>query len=131
MRKMLLIFSHELTEDQEREAESLFGCSELIPLPAGLQERWSNVDPLLDDITGYISEIITWISGCSVEGDYLLVEGDFGMTFAVVNWALNNKRKAVYSTTGRDYSRSKDSDGSVVNIHRFRHVKFRHYTRPV
>jgi hypothetical protein len=131
MRKMLLIFSHELTEDQEREAASLFGCNEIITLPAGLQERWSNVDPSLDDITGDIEQIIKWISGCSAEGDYLLVEGDFGMTFAVVSWALSNNRIPVYSTTGRDYSRNKDSDGSVVNIHRFRHVKFRHYVRPV
>lgn len=131
MRRMLLIFSHRLTRDQEREARECLGCSELVPLPPNLQEKWSNVDPLQEDITDWMKEINAWISVNSSAGDYLLVEGDFGMTFAVVNWALENDRISVYSTTGRDYSSNEESDGTLTNIHRFRHVRFRQYKKPV
>ncbi len=128
MKKMLLIFSHNLTAEQKEEALSILGCSDLVPLPPDLQSRWSNVDPSLDCITDNIDEIVTWILNSSEDGDYLLVEGDFGMTFAVVSWALDNNRIAVYSTTERSYSNRKEKDGTFINIHRFKHVKFRRYT---
>jgi len=126
---MYLIFSHKLTEEQKSEICSDLGCADVVSLPGNLQNIWSNVNSAADDILSAANDIIQWLYENTREKDYLLVEGDFGMTFMIVDWALSNERIPVYSTTERRYSSRGRSDGSVTNIHHFRHIKFRRYSR--
>jgi len=129
MKRMFLVFSHSLTAEQEEDARSVLGCGVTVPLPEELQVKWSSVDPLPDDITGEAEGIVSWLSENSSGEDYILVEGDFGMAFMVVDWCLANGRIPVYSTTERIYKNIDEGDGSVTNIHQFRHVKFRRYMK--
>jgi len=43
MTKVLLLFSHALTEDQEEDANKCLNISEFIPLSQDLQKLWMNI----------------------------------------------------------------------------------------
>lgn len=129
MGKMFLVLNHGLTPEQERESREVLKCGELVPMPASLTELWSNVPPDAGELGGLAAEITGWLKANSGTGDYVLVEGDFGMSFMVVDWALSNGRIPVYSATKRVYHALPLPDGAVQNIHEFKHVKFRVYGR--
>jgi len=129
MKRMFLVFSHDHTDVQEQEARNTLNCEELISMPDDLQNLWSNVDPSIDDISLIAGQIVSWLESNSSAEDYVLVEGDFGMTFTVADWALSNGRVPVYSTTERCYSSNEGIDGARTNVHVFRHVQFRKYTK--
>ena len=42
-KKALLLFSHQLTENQEKELMEDFGVKKIVSLTSKLQEMWSNV----------------------------------------------------------------------------------------
>ena len=126
MKRMMLLFSHELTEEQKKEAENGLGCREFVKLSDELQDVWSNVPSECDDIKPLAEKIILWLEENSKTGDCVLIQGDFGMSFMVAEWSLENRRIPLYSTTEREHSAVKSGE-TVINVHSFRHVKFRRY----
>lgn len=129
MRRMLLLFSHELTSDQRVDAAENMGIADFVPLPRRLQELWSNVPASGELESELVNRFTDWISGNSREKDYILVQGDFGLTFVVVEWCLRNGLIPVYSTTERIAHEEHAHDGSVRIIHIFRHAGFRRYAK--
>lgn len=127
-KRMLLIFSHELTPAQEKEAREKWGVSEFIPLPAELASKWSNVPPMLKDLSDYLSDIFEWIDANTDCGDLALVQGDYGATLMVVEYCLANGLKPIYATTERVVKEGKEGD-RVVTSREFQHVMFREYRR--
>ncbi|HPB81849.1 MAG TPA: CRISPR-associated protein Csx20 [Spirochaetota bacterium] len=127
MPDLFLLISHELTETQRYEAAEVLGCERIISLPVHLQTSWSNVDSEVEDIGGPAAVFIGWLESNSREGDFCHIQGDFGMTFLLVDWALKHGREPVYSSTERVFETHTAGDGAIVNTHRFRHVRFRHY----
>ena len=124
---MLLLFSHTLTEDQKKDARQSLGISEFLALPQALQEIWSRV-PASGELASQIVKTFTdWIQDNSQPNDCVLVQGDFGLTFAVTAWCLKNKIQAVYSTTQRAARENKLETGSIEIVHTFKHVTFRKY----
>ncbi len=124
---MFLVFSHVMTHEQKSEAHVRFCCSSFVEMPSDISSLWSNVPPGLENIMDYAGPILQWLETCSQPGDYCLIEGDFGMTYIVVQWAQLNGRIPVYSSTERVFETHTAGDGAIVNTHRFRHVRFRHY----
>lgn len=127
MKKMLLIFSHELTDLQKKDATLYLGIEHFLSLPCDLQKNWSDVSPKGELPKKELQKIIDWIVGNSSKGDYLLVEGDFGATYYIVNYCLKNSLLPVYSTTNRIHDFEYRADGSVKNEHIFKHINFREY----
>lgn len=127
MKKLFLLFSHILTKEQKKDAIEKFNICEFIYLPQKLQNIWSNIPPdkdldflLFKDIQEYIIKSLS-------KGDFILIQGDFGATLYMVNWALNQGYIPIYSTTERYYENYENEDGSITNIHRYKHVMFRKY----
>jgi len=129
MAQMILLFSHELTSEQEMEARERFHCTDFVYLPEELQRIWSGVTACSEDISSTADMFIEWLADVTVPGDFCLVQGDFGMTFMLVDWALKHGREPVYSSTERVFETHTAGDGTIVNTHRFRHVRFRHYRK--
>lgn len=127
--RVWLLLNHPLTTPQEEELQTVFGCGPIHELPEELREAWAQVPPDLEDLRGYAGPFIRWMAEQSREGDVLVVQGDFGLTFLVVRWALEKGRLPLYSTTERDYSGRAGEDGSVLNLHRFKHERFRRYVQ--
>lgn len=128
---MLLLFSHELTADQIEDAQHNLGITEFVKLPADLQKEWSNIAP-----TGSINSnpFEVWIYKNSQPNDMILVSGDFGMTFTIVEAIKSMGKKAsmlyrecCYATTERQSVESKQPDGSIKKTAVFKHVQFRLY----
>lgn len=124
---MLLLFSHTLTLEQKKDARENLEVGEFISLPEDLQQKWSNIPPELESLKEYLQDIFEWIGKASEVGDYVLVEGDFGATYLVVNYCLKQGLIPVYATTQRRVVEEVAGDG--VKTHRaFKYVRFRKYS---
>ncbi len=126
MKQLFLLFSHTLTPTQERDAKESLGVTNFIALPSDLQTLWSNIPPQLRTLDDYLIPLKEYISNESKEGDVVLIQGDFGGCYEMVNYVKSLGLKAVHSTTTRDVV-EKTVNGKVEKFSRFEHVIFRLY----
>lgn len=124
--RMLLIFSHNLTEKQIIEAKDKFSISKFVELDNELLVKWSNVPPDLEDLNEYLKDIMDWIDENGRAGDYALVQGDFGATNIIVNYCKMRGIIPIYATTKRKAVEEKEGE-QVKVIREFEHVMFRRY----
>ena len=122
-----LLFSHHLTEPQEKEAKKILNCNSIKPLPFELMQLWTQIPPEGEIDDSLLNKFKDYLYAVSLEGDFVLVQGDFGVTFNIVNWCLQNKRIPIYATTNRIAKLIKNPDGSVKKINVFKHIQFREY----
>lgn len=127
MPKMFLLFSHTLTPSQEKEAKETLKCEKCIPLPKVLQKKWEDVNPIGELNESIINVFVEYLSSHSNKGDYVLIQGDYGVTYALVKWCNNNGRIPVYSTTERKTKDEKLKDGTIKKVSEFKHINFRRY----
>ncbi|NLY74342.1 MAG: hypothetical protein GX075_03475 [Firmicutes bacterium] len=126
MPDLYLLFSHELTEQQKREAYAELGVGEIHYLPDNLKGLWSQIPPEIPEVAGYLQPIQEWLSNQILEGDYILIQGDFGATFLMVQWAFARNCVPIYATTSRKVIEVRN-DQEIVTNRVFEHVKFRLY----
>ena len=127
MPKLLLFFSHTLTPEQQQDAEKNWGVVEFVSLPEGLQSAWSNVPPEGKLIPDYLQQFTDFISESALLTDYLLIQGEYGLTVSLTEWAIRNGYTALYSTTKRVYQHRTLADGSTENVHVIKHIQFRKF----
>jgi len=126
MKKMFLLFSHDLTPSQKKDAKENLEVTEFVKLPANLQELWSNIPPYLENLSEYLTPLKEYIQTQAKQGDIFLIQGDFGGCCEMVHFVKELGFIAVHATTKRD-SVEKVVDGKIVKISRFEHVIFRKY----
>lgn len=126
MTRMFLLFSHTLSEEQKNDAEHTLHVKEFIYLDEGMQTLWSNIPtdtPTLDDtlipIKNYITENIT-------QNDIVLIQGDFGAVYNIVNFLKKIDIKCVYATTKR-VVKAEHIDNKIIKKSIFEHRIFREY----
>jgi hypothetical protein len=125
MKKLLLLFSHSLTDAQKKDAKNM-GVADFVTLPDKLQYLWSNVPSEMDDIKEYAKPFCEFIDTHANEGDFVLIQGDFGLTYNLVSYAKQKGLIPVYSTTKRK-AKEIIKNGKVSKISEFKHVRFRKY----
>lgn len=123
--KMLLLFSHQLTQEQKEQAYSM-GVSSFVPLPSHLQKIWSNVPPNEKDIVTYLYPVKEWFEQAAKKNDIALIQGDFGACYHMANFAKSLDVTAVYATTQRVVE-EKTIDNKNIKRSIFKHVIFREY----
>jgi len=126
---LFLIFNHKLSEIQKEDARSSLGVHRIINLPGDLDQIWRQIPPDLIEIDNCLKSIKTWLSDQAAESDYVLIQGDFGATFILVNFTFEKGLIPIYSTSNREAVEEQQEDGSVKLSHRFRHQRFRRYER--
>ena len=126
MKQLFLLFSHTLTPTQEHDAKDSLGITDFVALPNELQSMWSNIPPTLEELSDYLVPLKEYIRNESKEGDVVLIQGDFGGCYEMVNFVKSLGLKAVHSTTTRDVV-EKTVNGKVEKFSRFEHVIFRLY----
>jgi len=129
MKKLFLIFSHKLTDEQIYEAENDLGVNNIVCLPENLQKLWSIVSPEGELSLERLKMITDWIKENADENDLILIQGEYGSTYYFVDFAFNIGLTPIYSTSKRVYSEKANGDGSVKREHIFKHVNFRKYKR--
>lgn len=126
MKKMFLLFSHKLTEDQEIDAKNTFDIEQFIYLPPNLQHIFSNVPVELKSLSEYLIPIKIFLKENSEYEDLVLIQGDFGVVYQMVNFVKSLGLKAVYSTTLRLSEEVFDAEG-LFKMSIFKHRRFREY----
>ena len=124
-RKALLLFSHQLTENQEKELVQNFKVKKIVSLSSELQEMWSNVS-IKENYKENLEKIKKYIEENFNENDVMLVQGNWGYTYNIVRWSIEKKLVPVYSYTERNVEEIKDGE-NVKKISYFKHVKFIEY----
>ena len=125
---LLVIMSHKLSGLQIREAKEVLKVKEIKTLPSPLQETWSNIDPEGELKTEILKPIKAWILEESEEKDYVLVQGEFGATFYIVDYCLNIDTIPIYATTKRQVEERVEGN-KTITYRTFKHVNFRKYIR--
>ncbi|NLW39536.1 MAG: hypothetical protein GXY96_01210 [Tissierellia bacterium] len=124
--KLLTIISHLLMEEQILEAKNKLGVDFIITMPEDVKSIWSDISPYGPLPSDRLDKIIEWIEKESVEGDYVLVQGDFGATYYIVDFCFKSKRIPIYSTTKREVEEF-IKDGQIEIKRIFKHINFRKY----
>lgn len=124
---LFLIFNHQLTSKQERDARLSLGIQRIEDLSSNLQSIWNNIPPYLTEISAYLAPIQNWLKLNAKQNDYVLIQGDFGACYIMVNFAFEMGLIPVYSTTLRDAVEEHKDDGTVKLVHQFNHQIFRKY----
>lgn len=129
MPKMLLIFSHELTPDQIEDAKNVLCINEFVSLSSDMQKLWQNIPAIEPTIANYLMNFNIFIKENANEGDYVLIQGDFGAVYLIVNFAFSIGLIPVYATTERDVVETRMSDNTVRSERLFKHKIFRRYEK--
>jgi len=125
-KKMLLLFSHQLTQKQKEDAIRIWGVEEFISLPESLQCIWSDISPDLASLEDYLKPIKAFVDEASNENDLILIQGDFGASYMMVNESKKRNLTPVYATTQRVVEECIDGDKKVKKSI-FEHRRFRKY----
>jgi len=129
MRNAFIILNHELKNEQKLELQQLYDVSSFIELSTSLQKIWSGFQPEDDIPSLKLKKIIRWLEADGKKDDIVVVQGEFGATFYVVDFCFHHGMVPLYASSKRRYKESNHSDGSVERRHIFRHVKFKPYKR--
>lgn len=124
--RMLVIFNHSLTDAQREDAKASLDVGEFIAPPENLLAIWGQLPPDTETLAPFLAPFFDWLREAGRTGDYVLVQGDFGATFLLVQQALSLGLRPLYSTTRREATEELVGD-QVRLSHHFRHVRFRGY----
>lgn len=123
MKKMFVLINHNLTQEQKSQALKVFGVEDIINIT---DDTWSNINPADENILYALNTYKKELMLEAEAGDILLVQGDFGATYNMINFAKNIGIKTIYATTKR-IVKELAIDGKLVTKREFKHEKFREY----
>ncbi|MFL1706743.1 CRISPR-associated protein Csx20 [Campylobacter sp. MOP7] len=123
MKTLFILMNHSLTKEQEKDAVENLNIDNFVVIS---DENWGNIDPSNKSILNSIESYKEKLKERSKAGDLLLVQGDFGATYAMVNFAKNIGLKPIYATTSRIVTEQLEN-GRIVIRREFKHERFREY----
>ena len=126
MRKMFLLFSHQITESQIVDAKKSLNVKEFIELPTQLQKLWSDIPADLKSLDDYFRPLQKYLLNNASQHDVILIQGDFGGTHTMVEFCKENQLVPVYATTKREVKELMQ-DNKIIKTSIFEHVIFREY----
>ena len=127
MPQLHLLFNHHLTPAQEADAKEHLGAETFFYPSDDIRSLWSQIPPDLTSLSDYLRPIHTWLETQAVVGDFVLIQGDFGACYTMVQASFQLNLIPIYSTTRREAVENQLPDGSTQLTHQFRHVIFRKY----
>lgn len=126
MKKMFLLFSHNLSQNQINDAINDFNIEEFVSLPKNLQDLWSDVPTQLENLKDYLLPIKKFLVENSDFEDVVLIQGDFGAVYHIVNFVKDLGLLAIYATTSREVEEFQEN-GKNIKKSIFEHRRFRKY----
>ncbi len=126
---LFLIFNHTFTEVQRADALASLGVAFIVEMPVSLKRIWKNIPPDIENIAAYLEPIQTWLKVHAADDDFVLIQGDFGACYLMVNYAFRLGLIPIYSTTDRETEEEYKENGEIKVTHHFQHRIFRRYER--
>ena len=124
--KLHLFFSHRLTQAQTQDAKERLGIEEFVYLPPKLQQLFSNVPPHLESLDEYVRPFAQYLLEVARPGDYILLQGDFGLVYRLVEISKSLGLIPIYATTRRVALERQEGDKSI-KFSAFEHIRYRRY----
>jgi len=126
-KRAFVVLSHDLTNDQKNDLLSNWFVSEIVEMPPEVREVWENVSPDMDSVGNEVGVVVDWLEREAFPGDVVVVQGEYGATVRVADWARSVGLVPVYATTKRILKVEKLPDGKVKQERIFQHVRFRRF----
>ena len=126
MKKMFLLFSHQLTQEQKKDAQLHYGVKKFVALPRKLQKLWSAISPDSISIVQSLQELKLFLKQEANKGDIALIQGDFGAVYHMVNFCKSKEIVSIYATTKRN-TKEYIEEGKMVKKSVFEFRRFREY----
>jgi hypothetical protein len=102
MKKLALLFSHNLTDEQHIDIKKSLKVNTIYNLPSNLQKMWSQVPTDRDLIfSDYLKDIERFLLTNLDSGDFVLIQGDFGATYYMINFCKLHSFIPIYSVNKR------------------------------
>ncbi len=120
---MFVLLSHNMTEQQCSDAIDDLGITKFETLPTDI---WSQIPAERATVETSLISLKETILTHSNKGDYLFVQGDYGATFNMVQFAKENGFVPVYATSKRKSYEVVDGE-KVTTVREFQHVRFRKF----
>jgi hypothetical protein len=130
MSRLFVLLNHGLTSDQIADARRSLNIQEFVVTPENIKHLWAGIPADVKTIDCILSPVKAWLDSQAETGDVVLIQGDFGAVFHMVNYAFSKKLVPVYATTSRAAVEVVKDDGSVEITRVFRHQRFRRYEIP-
>ena len=127
MANVYCLLNHELTGKQIAELEEKYGASRILYPAPSLSESWAQVPVTQVLDKGCIWAATDWLSSAKA-GDVLVVQGEFGSTFMIVDYALNKGLVPLHAVSKRVAKEQREGE-LVHRQYVFEHVCFRKYER--
>lgn len=125
MKTMFLLLSHQLNDEQKDDAIKHHNITKFVNITTA---QWSQIPSDAKEINSYLQECKEQLQAQAKKGDALLVQGDFGATYIMVNFAFSLGLTPVYATTQREVT-EEVIEGKTITKRTFKHVQFRAYER--
>lgn len=126
MPTLFILLNHDISDAQKQDAKRC-DIRHFVSLPPALQSLWGNIPAETQTIDHLLHPIKQWLLQNAAAGDSVLIQGDFGACWIMVNFAFKNNLVPVYATTDRKAIETRQPDGSIKTFREFRHVRFRKY----
>jgi hypothetical protein len=124
---MPVVLNHQLSPEQREDARRRWGVYEFLTMPPHLAATWANIDPHGALDLDVATAIVDWVRSVAPVGSPVVVQGEAGMTFEVVNRLIVAGYVPVYATSERKVVETVLPDGSTETRRIFEHVQFRAY----
>jgi hypothetical protein len=129
MKNFLLMFNHMLSPEQKAWGDEHYGPCRIIEMPDLLKKSWAQVPPGNESLSSWVQPFREWVDQEGKKDDLILIQGDFGATYLMVNHAFKLGLVPVYATTKRKAIETALPDGTVKMEHEFNFCRFRKYDK--
>ena len=120
---MYILMSHKMTEQQKEDAKQTLNVQCFVVLPTDV---WSQIPAENKNVESSLLQLKAQLMTQAKEGDLLLVQGDYGATFNMVQFTKEIGLIPVYATSKRNVYEVVEGE-KVTTVRGFRHVRFRKY----
>jgi hypothetical protein len=92
-----------------------------------MQSTWSDISPDLKSIKDVLEPLKSFIQASHSSNDIVLIQGDFGAVYEMVNFCKALDLVCVYATTKRIVIEHENEDRQSIKKSIFEHRRFREY----
>jgi len=128
MKKFIVLMSHDMSKEQKLDAQNSLAISNIVEAPKDIKSIWANINPVGSLDQTELSKITNWIEQNSNTDDYILIQGEFGATFYIVDYCFKKGLIPVYATTKRRVTETREGEKVITN-RVFVHEGYRKYIR--
>ena len=123
MKTMYILMSHTITQQQINDAQSVLDVQKFVTLPTDI---WSQIPAETESVESSLLPLKAQLVTYAKKGDLLLVQGDYGATYNMVQFAKEIGLVPVYATSERKAYEVVEGE-KITTVREFRHVRFRKY----